>query len=165
MRYVSCPTAVINAPADIVWALLMDPAGWERVFDMRVAGIDPPGPAVVGQRVCGETGPRIFHLKLTLRMMEIDPEYHRLRLEVNLPLGLSVEEDLRCTPLDDIHCRVDYRCNFDFPRGWRGTLIRVLMKRRLDDGPKDSLSRLKRAVERRFARRENGGQLTEGNLP
>jgi hypothetical protein len=76
-----------------------------------------------------------------------------------------LQEDLRCTPLDDIHCRVDYRCNFDFPRGWRGTLIRVLMKRRLDDGPKDSLSRLKRAVERRFARRENGGQLTEGNLP
>ena len=48
MPYVSCPTAVINAPVDVVWALLMDPAGWERVFDMRVAGIDPPGPAVVG---------------------------------------------------------------------------------------------------------------------
>ena len=75
MRYVSCPTAVISAPVDVVWALFMDPAGWERVFDMRVAGIDPPGPAVVGQKVCGETGPRIFHLKLTLRIMEIDPDY------------------------------------------------------------------------------------------
>jgi hypothetical protein len=39
-----------------------------------------------------------------------------------LPFGLTVEEDLRCTPLDDVHCRVDYHCNFDFPGGWRGTL-------------------------------------------
>jgi hypothetical protein len=158
MPFASCPTAVVNAPAEVVWALLMDPAGWERVFDGRVAGIDPPGPAVVGQKVCGETGPRIFRLKLTFRMMEIDPDHHRLRLEVKLPFGINVEEDLRCTALDDIRCRVDYRCNFDFPRGWRGSLVRVLLNRRLDAGPEDSLSRLKRAAERRFASRENDGR-------
>jgi hypothetical protein len=100
----------------------MDPAGWERVFDLRVVSIDPPGPAVVGRKVCGETGPRILHLKLKLRLMGIDPDQRRLRLEVKLPFGLTVEEDLRCTPLDDVHCRVDYHCNFDFPGGWRGTL-------------------------------------------
>jgi hypothetical protein len=161
MFYASCPTAVVNAPADIVWALLVEPAGWGSVFDMRVAGIDPPGPAIVGQKVCGETGLRIFHLKLWFSMKGIDPDHHRLRLEVKLPFGLTVHEDLGCTPLDDTHRRVDYRCNFDFPTGWRGTLMRVLMKRRLDDGPKDSLSRLKRAAERRFAGRENDG-LTEG---
>jgi hypothetical protein len=98
----------------------MDPAGWERVFDLRVADIDPPGPAVVGQQVCGETGPRIFHLKLGFKMMEIDTDRRRLRLEVKLPFGVTVDEDLSCTPLDEIRCRVDYRCNFDFPRGWRG---------------------------------------------
>jgi hypothetical protein len=75
-----------------------------------------------------------------------------------LPFGLAVHENLSCAPLNEIHCRVDYRCDFDFPRGWRGTLMRVLMNRRLDAGPSDSLSRLKRAAERSFASRENGGR-------
>jgi hypothetical protein len=47
MPYVSCPTAVINAPVDFVWALL-EPAAWGGVFDVRVGSIDPPGPAIVG---------------------------------------------------------------------------------------------------------------------
>ena len=151
MPYESCPSAVVNAPVDMVWALLTAPAGWGNVFDMRVASVDPPGPAVAGQVVRGETGPRHLHLKLTFRMIEIDPDQHRLRMDVNLPFGLAVHEDLRCAPLDDTHCRVNYRCNFDFPRGWRGALMRLLLNRRLDSGPEDSLSRLKRAAEQHFA--------------
>ena len=151
MPYASCPTAVVHAPVDIVWALLVAPAGWGSVFDMRVISVDPPGPAVAAQEVRGETGPRILRLKLTLRMMEIDPGHHRLRLDVNLPFGLTVHEDMRCTPLDDTHCRVDYRCDFDFPSGWRGALMKVRINRRLDSGPEDSLSRLKRVAEQRFA--------------
>jgi Polyketide cyclase / dehydrase and lipid transport len=148
MPYASCPTAIVNAPAELVWALLMAPAGWGGVFDLRVASVDPPGPAVAGQRVRGETGPEIFHLKLTFRTVEIDPDQYRLRLDVNLPFGLAVREEIRCTPLDDAHCRVNYHCNFDFPGGWRGTLMRLLLNRRLDSGPENSLFRLKRAAER-----------------
>jgi hypothetical protein len=43
------------------------------VFDERVGSIDPPGPAIVGQRISGETGLRILHRKLTFWMIEIDP--------------------------------------------------------------------------------------------
>jgi hypothetical protein len=150
LPYASCPSAVVDAPVDIVWALLVAPAGWESVFDMRVVSVDPPGPAAGGQEVRGETGPEILHLKLTFRMMETDPDRYRLRFCVNLPFGLIVHEDMRCTPLDDTHCRVSYNCNFHFPPSWRGTLLRLLLKRRLDSGPEDSLSRLKRAAERRF---------------
>jgi hypothetical protein len=157
MSYARCPTAVVDAPAAIVWALLMEPAGWGNVFDVRVASVDPPGPATVGQKVCGETNPQFLHLKLEFRMIEIDTDHHFLRMDVNLPFGLAVHEDLRCTPLDDTHCRVDYRCDFSFPNGWRGTLLRSLLNRSLDAGPEDSLSRLKRAAERRFAGRESGG--------
>jgi hypothetical protein len=63
MRYVSCPTAVINAPVDVVWALLIKPAAWGGVFDVHVGSIDPPGPAIVGQKISGETGLRNLHLK------------------------------------------------------------------------------------------------------
>ena len=51
MPYVSCPTTVvIIAPVDVVWALLMRPAVWGGVFNVRVGSIGPPGPAIVGQR-------------------------------------------------------------------------------------------------------------------
>ncbi|SIO57944.1 hypothetical protein SAMN05443247_08714 [Bradyrhizobium erythrophlei] len=30
MAYMSCPTAVINALVDVVWALLIEPAAWGR---------------------------------------------------------------------------------------------------------------------------------------
>jgi hypothetical protein len=150
MPYASCPSALVYAPVEIVWALLMAPAGWGNVFDVRVTSVDPPGPAAAGQEVSAETGPGILHLKLMFRMIEIDPDQYRLRMDVNLPFGLAVHEDIRCTPLDDTHCRVDYRCNFDFPSGWRGALMRRLLSRRLDSGPEDSLSRLKRAAERGF---------------
>src|SRR6202048_90420 len=115
---------------------------------------DPPGPAIVGQKISGETGLRILHLKLTFRMIEINLDYHRLRLDVNLPFGITVHEDLSCTPLDDTYCRADCP-NFDFPRGWRGSLLRFLMKRELNTGPIVSQSRLKRAAE---LRQENGSR-------
>src|SRR6202022_1974878 len=106
----SWPTAVINAPVDVVWALLMEPAAWGGVFNVRVGSIDPPGPAIVGQKICGETGLRILHLKLTFRMIEIDLDHQRPCLDVQLPLGIMIHEDrsqLYATRCD--HCRV-IRC-------------------------------------------------------
>lgn len=114
---------------------------------MRINSVDPPGPAVAGQKIMGETGPRLFHLKLAFRVIETDAERHRLVMDIKLPFGIAVREDLKCTPLDADYCRVDYHCGFDFPKGWRGTLTRVLMSREMNAGPVDSLSRLKHAAE------------------
>jgi Polyketide cyclase / dehydrase and lipid transport len=150
MRYASCPTAIVEVPVDRVWTLLTAPAGWGDVFDMRLLGVDPPGPAAVGQVIRGESGLKILHLRLAFRMLEIDPEQHRLRMTVDLPFGLVVDEEIRCTALDHGRCRVAYRCNFDFPRGWRGAALRALLAGRLESGPADSLSRLKSAAERRL---------------
>jgi hypothetical protein len=149
MSYASCPTAIVNAPVDIVWALLTDPAGWGHVFDVRINSVAPPGPAVAGQKIAGETGPRLFHLKLAFLVIEPDAERHRLVMDIKLPFGIAVREDLKCTPIDADHCRVDYQCDFVFPKGWRGALTRMLMSREMNAGPVDSLSRLKRAAELR----------------
>jgi hypothetical protein len=116
MPYASCLITMINAPVDVVWALLVEPAAWGGVFDVRVGSIDPPGPAIVGQKISGETGLRVLHLKPTFRMIEINLDHHRLRLDVNLPFGLTVHEDLSCTPLDADRCRVKYHCDFEFSR-------------------------------------------------
>ena len=54
MTYASCPTVVVHAPIDIVWKLLTQPARWGDFFDLRITGVEPAGPAVIGQRFCGE---------------------------------------------------------------------------------------------------------------
>lgn len=155
MSYASCPAAVVNAPAAVVWALLTQPAGWGDVFDVRITAVDPPGPAATGQRIVGETGPRLIHLKLVFQVIEVAVERCCMVIDVRLPFGIVVHEDLRCTALDGSHCRVDYHCGFDFPSGWRGALARLLTGRGREAGPIDSLSRLKRAAELRFADHEN----------
>jgi Polyketide cyclase / dehydrase and lipid transport len=150
MSHASCPTAVVDAPVEVVWALLTHPAGWGHIFDVRIGGVNPPGPAVAGQEIKGETGPRLFHLKLSFRVIETDAERRRLVVDIKLPFGIAVREDLNCTPVDADHCRVDYHCGFDFPKGWRGALTRLLMRREMNSGPADSLSRLKHAAELRY---------------
>ena len=54
MSDASCPTAFVNAPVGIVWALLVDPVGWGHVFDVRINGLDLPGP---GQKNRGQGRP------------------------------------------------------------------------------------------------------------
>jgi hypothetical protein len=139
----------------------IDPAGWGRVFDIRIGVLEPPGPTVAGQKIEGETCPRLIRLKLAFEVIQIDAERHRLVMDIEPPFGVVVREELTCTPLTANDCRVDYRCGFDFPKGWRGALTRVLMRREVNADPVDSLSRLKRVAEMRVAGGENAGRQQE----
>ena len=148
MAYARCPTSIVNAPVEIVWTLLTRPEGWGAFYDVRVVSVEPSGLAVVGQTVFAESGPRLLRLKLEFRFTKIDVGNHELGIDVRLPLGITVREDLRCIPLGQDQCRVNYHCDFGFPGGWRGAVARFLVRRELDSGPVDSLSRLRRAAER-----------------
>jgi Polyketide cyclase / dehydrase and lipid transport len=154
--YLACPTDIVEAPVGVVWKLLTNIAGWGSFYNIRVISVEPPGPAAKGQRMLGEPGPRWLHVGISAECTLIDEMHYKLELDVRLPLGLTVHEALDCVPLEDGRCRVNYHCNFGFPRGWRGRLMRVLLSRRLKTGPADSLSRLKRAAEKEYR-----GQTTE----
>jgi hypothetical protein len=145
--YASRPIEVVNAPIEVVWNLLTNPAGWGGFFDLRVLGVDPAGQAQVGQRVRAETGSRWLHLKFGFKFTEIDAWRHRLGLDVELPFGIRVREEIDCALVSVGSCRVNYYCNFEFPSGIRGRVVRLLVRRGLDTGPRDSLRRLKRAAE------------------
>jgi hypothetical protein len=149
--YVSCPTEVVAAPIEVVWDLLSHPEGWGGFYDLRILSAEPAGRAVVGQRIAAETGPRLLHLKVSLEFVSIDAASHRLGVRVLLPFGLAVLEDLECRRLSADKCRVNYHCNFSFPGGWRGKVLRLLLRRGLQSGPADSLMRLKNAAESRAA--------------
>ena len=147
----SCPTVVVDAPVDTVWTLLTNPAGWSSFYDVRVMRVEPPGLATVGQRVFAESGPRWLHLAVMLTYTNIDPGKRSLGLDVKMPLGLAVNEALSCSPISDRQCRVNYHCHFALPRGWRGMLLKIFLRREIREGPADSLRRLKDAAEQRFA--------------
>jgi hypothetical protein len=147
----TCPTEVVEAPVDVVWALLTDPARWGDFYDVRVTAVHPPGPAVVDQIVRAGSGPRLLHLRLTFELRRIDPERHELAFDVRLPLGIRVHEELDCRPIGPDRCRVSYRCNFTFDAGWRGRAARLLLRREIERGPVDSIRRLKRAAEARVS--------------
>jgi len=144
--FTACPTAVVEAPVEVVWNLLINFAGWGKFFDVRVVSVEPPGPAIIGQKMRGTSGPRWLRLGVSFEFTRIEP-HRKLEFDVKLPLGLTVHEDLDCVPIDEKRCRVNYHCHFSFPEGWRGSLVRRLLSRELTEGPLDSLSRLKRAAE------------------
>ncbi len=148
MTVSSCPTDEIQAPIEVIWRLLTSPGDWGSFYDVRRVRIDPPGRAHVGQRVVGESGPKLFHLRVSFVFTAIDEERHRIALDVRLPLGIKVREDLDCVSLGPDRCRVNYHCGFDFPPGPSGWLAKRLLHRELNRGPADSLARLKRAAER-----------------
>jgi hypothetical protein len=148
-----CPTDVVDAPIEVVWGLLTDdPARWDSFYDLRIRRVEPPGPARVGQRIIAESGPPFLHLAVLFTLTRIDPEEHRLGFDGRLPLGITVSEDMRISRIDEGHCRVSYGCDFAFPEGWRGTLVKTVLARELVAGPADSLARLKRAAEAAYAR-------------
>jgi hypothetical protein len=151
MNYVSCPTSIVDAPVELVWGLLTRPEGWGDFYNMRITSVDPAGTVVVGQTVFAESGPRLLHLKLQFRFTEIDPLHYKLGFDARFPLGITVREDMSCVPVGQDQCRVNYHCGFGFPIGWRGVLMRFVIRSRLDAGPVDSLDRLRRAAEALYA--------------
>src|SRR5260370_195687 len=97
--HASCPSTVVSAPVEIVWLLLTDPARWGDFFDVRITRVEPAGSAVIGQRFYGESGPRFLHIGLKFEYTEVNEARHQLGLNVQLPFGITVREDLNCIPL------------------------------------------------------------------
>jgi hypothetical protein len=153
--YLACPTEMVEAPVGVVWKLLTNISGWGSFYNIRVVSVEPPGPAVRGQRMLGEPGPRWLHVGLSVEYTLIDEAHYKLELDARFPFGITVHETLDCVPLEHGRCRVNYHCNFGFPGGWRGRLMRVLLSRGLKEGPADSLRRLKRAAEQEYRGRKS----------
>ena len=104
----------------------------------------------IGPAVLWGVRSELFAHRLKFEYTEVNVAQHKLGLNVQLPFGITVREDLDCIPLSSTQCRVNYHCNFGFAKGWRGAITRIIMRRKLDAGAVDSLSRLKRAAEQPY---------------
>jgi Polyketide cyclase / dehydrase and lipid transport len=151
--HLACPTAIVEAPIEVVWNLLLNTADWGKFYDVRVLSVDPPGPAEEGQRLIGNPGPRFLPLRLVFDFTEVDQVNRRLRIDGRLPFGIRVREHMMVAKIDAHRCRVNYNCDFELPTGIWGKTLWLLLRRGLDNGPAGSLSRLKREAERLVADR------------
>jgi len=111
MAHVSvCPVAVVNAPVDRVWAILLDSKHYGDWADARFTRFDPPGQAVPGQVMWAdprEFGIR-FPLEIRLGIVSIEPDHYRIVFDVDLPFGIHERTTISCTPLDERTTRVQY---------------------------------------------------------
>jgi hypothetical protein len=145
--YASCPTEVVDAPIEHVWSLVTTPEQWGGFYDLVVTGVTPRGSAQVGQEVIGVTRAWGLPWRIFARFMEVNESTHSVRIDFQMPFGLRVVEAMHLTKVAPEKCRVTYGCNFEFPNGWRGTLLRWMVRNELEAGPAESLARLKRAAE------------------
>src|SRR6476469_2992897 len=103
-----CPSAVVEAPVEVVWANLVE---WERYAewtDAYVVHSEPDGPAAVGQTVyfAGKVFSRALHF--TFKVQEVNAERHQIGLHVYFPFGLQEKPHIACYPIDATSCRVQY---------------------------------------------------------
>lgn len=103
-----CPTAVVAAPVEVVWANLVE---WERYSDWADVQVDrkePQGPATVGQTIyfSGKALGRTLHFMF--KVEEVNPEKHQLGVHAFFPLGLQEKAHIACYPIDAATCRVQY---------------------------------------------------------
>ena len=95
-----CPTDIVHAPAERVWALLSDPAKFDLWWDAHTDRITPPGPAQPGQTVEAHAHGLGRDWPIHFAVNAVDPAHHSLDLSTHLPLGIHMHNHLTVVPID-----------------------------------------------------------------
>src|SRR5580693_6995516 len=82
-----CPADRVEAPVEVVWDLLMDPAGYGGFWEMTVERVEPEGPAAVGQRFFAFLLCR--RLRIDGEILEVDALRRAIRFHSTMPFGWS----------------------------------------------------------------------------
>ena len=89
----ACPTAVVDAPVEVVWSLIVDPRRWDEWTDARFREAEPDGLMRPGQRLrfsAARLGRRFTAARVLVR--DVAPERHTLDLDIATPLGIVNHE-------------------------------------------------------------------------
>jgi uncharacterized protein YndB with AHSA1/START domain len=105
----TCPTNLVNAPVERVWALLENPLRYAEWWDARTIQAEPPSPAHPGQVIRGgiRAAGLTFYL-LTVIVRAVDADKHQIEFQSNFPLGIIGHNRIACVALDPTRCRVSY---------------------------------------------------------
>lgn len=107
MTVLSCPTDVIAAPVETVWALLTRSERYDLWTGAQLVSADPGGPARPGQRI-------EFRVRALARAWRVRFEVGELRdretleLDVYMPFGIVNHELVVLSRLDPSNTRVTF---------------------------------------------------------
>jgi hypothetical protein len=101
-----CPADRVQAPVEVVWELLMHPAGYGDFWEMTVERVEPEGPATVGQRFFASLLWR--RLRIEGVILEVDAVRHAIRFRSTMPGGMVGDNRIACTPIDAGSCLLSY---------------------------------------------------------
>ena len=105
MAIQTCPTAMVQAPADRVWHLLTTPSQLQRWSGLNIVK-GPDRPLATGDQIVFCTGLGAL-LKVRFQVMDLE-RLRRLALDVHFPFGIVNHEVVVITPESDGTCRVTY---------------------------------------------------------
>ena len=105
MAVTACPTTVVNASIERVWAMLTDPDLYQRWAGADLVRAIPAGQLCQGQVM--EFRARELGVAFGVRMDVGKPEPPRLLpLRVQMPFGIVNDERIALLPLDPVRTRV-----------------------------------------------------------
>jgi len=96
-----CPSAVVAAPVGRVWDLLTSPEGFDTWADATLVAAEPHGAAQPGQQIQLVTGALGLKFAVTIDVLDVDAQSHRLRFLVHLPFGVVNDETVTMTDTEE----------------------------------------------------------------
>ncbi len=103
-----CPIALVNAPAERVWALLSEPASYATWWDADTVSILPAGPAKIGQEITARTVALGRQWPVRITVEGVNADHRTIDLTTRLPFGITVHNHITVTPAGDRVCRVSF---------------------------------------------------------
>jgi len=97
-----CPTEVIQAPAERIWRLLLDPRELAQWTGTKLVQ-GPARPACTGDVLVL----RGAGMHIRFEVLDAQPP-HSARLHIRLPFGVVNHEHVQITPLGSGTCRVTF---------------------------------------------------------
>ena len=108
MTVTVCPAAIINAPIECVWSLLMEPEGWTDWSTARLEAAEPNGPMHAGQQLYFSSRAFGRRWRAVTRVIRVTPERHTMDVDVSVPFGIINHEHLSVTSLPDGRTHVQF---------------------------------------------------------
>ena len=108
MVFTTCPSEMAHATPMTVWRLLADAREYGSWIDAHLVSIDPPGPAVPGQRLLlrAPTWGRWF--KVSISVERVDQNQRVIELTTRLPFGLRLANRISVAAASEGLSRVQF---------------------------------------------------------
>jgi hypothetical protein len=103
-----CPAAIVAAPAEVVWSLLMRPDTYDLWWDAHTERITPEGPSTPGQVITAYALGLGKRWEIQTEIELVDAEKRQIAFTTTLPLGIQGHNHLSCTALDASSCRLQF---------------------------------------------------------